>query len=1267
MILTITASAILAYPAIRPLESQISSEPSAYGANMSAPYRGWKALGIDAHYGTNYTYAFTGQQIRVQYRNPMFGWSCPPCQSSMNVYIDGVYQGQVHTDGTTSWRTFYTNPVAWGNHTVTFRTVDAPWSGYQEWHQINGFWIYGWADTTPPAQTVTYSTTNWTSSDVIVTLHAEDAISGINLNMWRFKPDSTGTWSSWTNCGAADCNAAITENGALDLYSRDKALVVARQYPRVDNIDKVPPSEINPGDVSSPPAFPDDTWVTTGGLAAWDWPDASDSGSGVDGYRVYFGDDPAGSSATIQGNSDYSADVTTDGIYYLRSQAVDLTGNATLWANLYTVRVDGTNPVSLPSANGSTAWGDATWFNSDTTLGLLTTDNLSGVNLSQFRVDGGAWGGTSSMTTDGVYAIEYEAEDVAGNGINGTRTFRLDKTPPGLISTIPPVDGSNGWYVTNPGVSVSGTDALSGVATEEISLNGGGSWGASSQSLTDGTYSTVFRIQDAAGNIATENHTIKVDTVAPALSTPRSGTSGNAGWYTSDTTINHAYSDATSGLVFSQMNVNSGGWQPIINPTYSDGVYSIEYSLQDEAGNHTSVTETLRVDTIPPTRTVTVPAVTGNNGWYKVQPTVAISGTDGGSGLDTAEISLNGGATWIPATTTLVDGTYTATFQTTDVAGNQSQELRSIKVDTTDPVIAETITGTSGAGGWYVSDATVGVIVSDATSGVFGEEMRIDGGGWVPTGSSTLTDGMHTIEYHAEDEAGNMVSRTITVDVDTTDPMANVSSTGTIGANGWFITDVGLTLTSSDITSGVAQTEYQVGTFWYPYAGALTLADGTHDVRFRVTDTAGNVTITTPITYRVDTAPPDMGSALTGSINQSGWANGTVELTGNANDPESGLLSFEVNINGAGWVDVATADLEFSVDGVYEILCRAVDTAGNTTEDTIMVQVDTTPPESRFTNPPEGTTVTVTDGVITLVGATTDNLSGVGGAEISLDNGASWQLLDTTGGWSFDWDTTTVPDGSYIVLVRAVDRADNQEHTTRVTIEIENDNRPIIEVPSQWYIWEEAPLRVRSKEKIKEVSVRIYDSEGRWEYYVEYDGNSIPLNVQWNRIFGFDSDGRPIHAPPGVYLVEIIAKNERNRDTVVHSTIIIPGDGGGGVLIQAGLNASAADIEEIEHAELITTTNQNTTEYAGAEDAEGQTQQQGEELQVTGAGTSEDAGGSNVPDVMAVQGENGNEVQSKSNQYWMPLLGLLLILLGILLVFGMRAYQRSLKEQEKSR
>jgi hypothetical protein len=1035
--------------------SRVEARPFPFSrlrSSVAASAGSWDAYsGVSFDPATNRIVIGTGGYLKKtfygrQFRMGLLGASGQPqslvlninghtttCTSSYAYYVD-CNSYIMPTDG---WYTVTVSKAGDGAFAWGVGSSATGWLYYEIW---------GEGDTTPPVQTVSYSTTNWTNGDVTVTLGASDPESGLNTNQYRFMPDSSGVWGAWINCGAGTCAALIAENGQIEHYSSNRLGGVSRTYPRVDNIDKIAPSAINPADVSGPAAFPHDTWVRSGGSAAWDWPDASDTGSGLEVYRIYWGSDPAGTNAVTQANSDYSAAISTDGIYYLRAQTVDLTGNTSVWTDLYTVRLDGTDPVSLPTTNGSTAWDSSTWFNTDTTLGLLTTDNLSGVTLSQFRIDGGPWISSAAMTMDGVYHLEYQAEDVAGNAISGTRIFQLDKTSPLLSSTIPPVDGSNGWYINPPLIAVSGSDTLSGLAAGEISLDNGASWGPTPQLLTDGIYSVVLSTRDLAGNSTAENRVIKVDTTAPSFSTSHNGTPGIAGWYTSDTTINHTYTDNLSGLVLAQMNINSGGWQPIMDQTFSDGVYTIEYFLQDEAGNRTSVIETLRVDTIPPAYNITIPATNGNNGWHRIEPTIQITGVDSGSGVETAEISLDNGASWIPTTTTLSDGMHDVTFRVTDVAGNQSQETRMIKVDTTDPIITETITGTHGSGGWYTSEVTVDAVTSDSGSGLIGEEMHVDGGAWTAIGSVTLTDGSHTVEYRVEDEASNITTKTMAINVDTTAPTASISLTGILGANGWYTSDVRLDLVSSDADSGVAQVEYQTGSLWHPYTGEITLTHGIFDVHFRVTDTAGNTFLTVPVTYRVDTLLPEMEWVLNGSINPPGWSNSPVELVGNAADDGSGLHSFEVNINGTGWVDAASTDLMISNEGVYEILTRAVDLAGNTVADTIDVWVDTTPLVSRFTSPPEGTSVTVTDGTITLVGISTDNLSGVRSTQISLDSGLTWLSLGKTSGWSYTWDTTTIPNGIYPVLVRSLDWADNDSSATQVTVNVDNE-KPTIEAP----------------------------------------------------------------------------------------------------------------------------------------------------------------------------------------------------------------------------
>jgi len=84
-----------------------------------------------------------------------------------------------------------------------------------------------------------------------------------------------------------------------------------------------------------------------------------------------------------------------------------------------------------------------------------------------------------------------------------------------------------------------------------------------------------------------------------------------------------------------------------------------------------------------------------------------------------------------------------------------------------------------------------------------------------------------------------------TLKTDTTPPQTAINPQGTIGTNGWFISDVTVTLTATDNPggSGVASTDYSFdGSTWVSYTDPVAITtQGTTTVFYYSTDKAGNV------------------------------------------------------------------------------------------------------------------------------------------------------------------------------------------------------------------------------------------------------------------------------------------------------------------------------------------------------------------------------------------------------------------------------------------
>jgi len=77
--------------------------------------------------------------------------------------------------------------------------------------------------------------------------------------------------------------------------------------------------------------------------------------------------------------------------------------------------------------------------------------------------------------------------------------------------------------------------------------------------------------------------------------------------------------------------------------------------------------------------------------------------------------------------------------------------------------------------------------------------------------------------------------------VDTQPPFVSGSLSGVAGSGGWFVSNVQVSASASDATSGIGSVVYSLdGGAPAPYSGPFTVGEGTHSVVFTATDVAGN-------------------------------------------------------------------------------------------------------------------------------------------------------------------------------------------------------------------------------------------------------------------------------------------------------------------------------------------------------------------------------------------------------------------------------------------
>lgn len=257
----------------------------------------------------------------------------------------------------------------------------------------------------------------------------------------------------------------------------------------------------------------------------------------------------------------YSApfNVPGDAQYSISYWSVDKAGNAETPKTL-SLKIDATKPTlqwgeAQPSAN------TAGWNNTDVHVPFGTDDNLSGIASTNAA-------SPLKFSTEGQNQTQsVTVTDQAGNNASFTSPkISIDLTAPQTSASVSGASGNNGWMRGPASVTLSPSDALSGVSTTKFSVDGGvaQTYNGAFTVSGDGQHTIRFWSVDAADNSeAARTRAVNIDAVAPMLSVSASPSrivvAKKNPWVT--VTVSGQVTDALSGV---------------------DG--SLTYSVQDEYG-----------------------------------------------------------------------------------------------------------------------------------------------------------------------------------------------------------------------------------------------------------------------------------------------------------------------------------------------------------------------------------------------------------------------------------------------------------------------------------------------------------------------------------------------------------------------------------------------------------------------------------------------------------------------------------------------------------
>ncbi|HAV1829245.1 Ig-like domain-containing protein [Enterobacter hormaechei] len=769
--------------------------------------------------------------------------------------------------------------------------------------------------------------------------------------------------------------------------------------------------------------------------------------------------------ATIQSDGSWTttvpaADVGTlaDGASYQVSvSAQDSAGNSA--SATHTISVDTTAPViSVNTLSGDDVLNAAeaqqpltVHGSSSAEAGQTVTVTLGGKTYTALVANDGTWtldvpAADLANLSEGALTVTASVNDKAGNNGQTTHTLTVDTVAPAVtISTVADDDIVNDAEQL-AGQTISGTTTAEQGQTVTVSFNGhsyqatvaaNGSWsvfvpGRDFLGLSDGDYTITATVSDKAGNPGSATHDVTLNGDVPtiAINTFAQDDIVNAAEHgtplvisgTTDAPTGQTVTITLNGKTYTATVQNDGTWSYTVGSAdvtalADGGSYVINAQVSNAIGNSASDNHTVTVDLTAPSMGISIDSLQNDTGlsandFITNDSQVVVNGslTAQLGNNEKAQISLDGGTTWIDLTVTgttwrytdgrtLTDGTYQYQVRVIDNAGNVgATDSQDVVIDLTKPAAA-TITVDSVSQDTGLSDSDF--ITSD-------NQISLKG-----TLGAALGSGDH----------------------------AQISLDG-----------------------GATWTDVSVSGLSWTYVDGRTLADGDYNYQLRVIDDAGNISATTSQVVTIDTVAPDASKTIaidsisddTG-LSSSDFITNDTSLTLHGSlgatlaDGEYAQISID---GGVTWQNViVTGNSWYYVDGrtlgnqTYDYYVRVVDAAGNVGASAHQqVTVDTVAPDAAITVTVDNITVdTGFDNNDFLTSSTSYTLNGTLGAElgageyvqVSMDGGTTWVYATVSGTrWSYN-DTRTLADGDYRYQVRVVDQAGNVGATTTQDVTVD--------------------------------------------------------------------------------------------------------------------------------------------------------------------------------------------------------------------------------------
>jgi peptidoglycan/xylan/chitin deacetylase (PgdA/CDA1 family)/archaellum component FlaF (FlaF/FlaG flagellin family) len=720
------------------------------------------------------------------------------------------------------------------------------------------------------------------------------------------------------------------------------------------------------------------------------------------------------------------------------------------------------------------------YYNSPVPIALQATDEAGGSGVASIKY---TTNGTDPSTTNGlVYngeftvgqtaTVKWRAFDNAGNAeAVHSQLIQIDEQDPTSTIACAGAACSSGYYSAAVGVTLSATDTGgSGVFDIVYTTDG------SDPTITNGniylgrfsvtsTTTVKWRAYDNAGNAeAINSRLIQIDSTAPNSTISCGLQACSTSPYFSPVSVTLAATDAGGSGVASIVYTTDGSDPTSSNGTTYSGAFTVsstttvKYRAFDNAGNAEPINS--QVITVGlASATLTTPT-----DGQAVSGTINMNVTANGIDVDHVDFLVDGAVVGTVSvgpytfgwdSTTVSDGMHTVVAHVFDTSNNETDtnsagiDVSNFASDNTPPTSSITCNDGS-CGGSFNSAVSVKLSATDDSGGSGVQEIVYTTDGSDPSlsngtvyGGSFSVSSTTTVKYRAYDNAGNAEAiNSQTIQIDTVAPSSSIACNGAACAGTYYGAAVSVTLSATDSGgSGVQKIRYTTdGTVpnssnGTDYSGAFTLSANT-TVRYRAWDNAGNIEPTNVASIHVDTTAPQSSIACNGG-SCSGWFRPGASVTLSATDADSGVASIKYTTDGSTptATNGTTYSSAFTVNATTTVKYRAFDQVGNAEAvNSQQVQIDSTNPTASVTAPATGS---LAAGTVAVTANASDNVA-VDHVDLLVDG--SSVATTTTSPYSFNWNSTTVGDGTHSLAARAVDSAGNTATSTAVTVTVINHN-----------------------------------------------------------------------------------------------------------------------------------------------------------------------------------------------------------------------------------